>query len=158
MTERIVEQPSISSFISVIDEGGVTVTVSNTDVGIVVPGGSEDRVVVVDSDSGLVAVLATERITTDTPVTSVITAYIVGPRGEQGPAGSGGGGGGAQSAIRIDATIPAAIYRAFAPPMSLETDSVWDHSKIVVGVGDAVSVLWASGKHPWADRASLAYS
>lgn len=158
MTERIVEQPSPSSFIAVIEEGETTITVSDTNVGVVAPGGGEERVVVIDTADEVVTVLATERITTDTPVTHVVTQYIVGPRGEQGPAGTGGGGSAAQSAIRVDATVPAAIYRAFAPTQSLEADSVWDHSKIVVGVGGAVSVLWASGKHPWADRDTLSYS
>lgn len=157
MTDRIVEQPSNTSVVSVITDDGETAVVQGIDIGVSVPEATVERVVVVDSALAVIPVYATERIVTDTPRTSVVTEYLIGPRGEPGPPGSGGGGG-SQQAIRVEVITPSEIYRAFAPTLSDESDAVWDHSKITVAAGDAVSVLWASGKHPWADRASLAYS
>lgn len=158
MTDRIVEQPSNTSIVSVITDDGETAVVQGIDIGVSVPEATIERVVVVDSALAVIPVYATERVVTDTPRTSVVTEYLIGPRGEPGPPGSGGGGGGAQQAIRVDVVAPSEIYRAFAPTLSDESDAVWDHSKITVAAGDAVSVLWASGKHAWSDHASLNYS
>lgn len=157
MIDRIVEQPFNTSVVSVITDDGETAVVQGIDIGVSIPEATVERVVVVDSALAVIPVYATERIVTDTPRTSVVTEYLIGPRGEPGSPGSGGVGS-SQQAIRVEVITPSEIYRAFAPTLSNESDAVWDHSKIIVVAGDAVSVLWATGKHAWPDHASLSYS